>query len=146
MFDLRALSLVVYDELNRPQFYTTTLGLFAAIAVGISALSIYASVSAIVSRRLREIAIRIALGATRGRIAFLVLVRLALIVGAGMTVGLAVVVLGGQLAKAKYFGVAQAGPGICLAAAFALCVTAAVASWAPLYRALTISPATALRS
>src|SRR5206468_2096 len=78
----------IYEETRRPQFYVLVLGVLALVAILVSAAAVHSSVAALVTQRRHEIGIRMALGATRGRIIVFVLGRVALMMAIGSVVGL----------------------------------------------------------
>ncbi len=101
--------------------------------------------SFVVSRRTREIGIRLALGASRGRTVWLVLRDTAGMVAAGLAIALPTVWGLGRLIQSQLFGVA-AMDGLTIAAAAALVALVALAASAiPAHRAISVSPIEALR-
>jgi predicted permease len=118
---------------------------FAAVALLLAAVGLYAAVSHSVSRRVQEIGIRVAIGATGGDILTLVLRQGVLPVGAGLALGLAGSFATNRVLKSQLVGVSPADP-IALAAASALLVLcAALGCIAPARRALRLDPAAAVR-
>jgi len=85
--EVRTLEQVTGDALAQARFTTWLLGLFAALALTLATIGIYGVMSLLVARRRREIGIRLALGARRAAIVFMV-------VGRGMALALAGVVFG----------------------------------------------------
>jgi predicted permease len=127
-------------------FVARLLGGFAAIAVLLAAVGLYGLVSYGVSQRTREVGVRVALGARPMDVVRLVLSRGLSLVGAGLIGGLAAAVLATRFLDALLFGVEPTDPLTLIAASTVLLVTAILAHWVPLRRALAIDPAAALRN
>jgi putative ABC transport system permease protein len=137
---------VVGNALSTPTFMSVLLSIFAALALSLSAIGIYGVLSYVVSRRTREIGIRVAIGAGRARVLRMVLssgVSLAVIgIGAGLILAFAVTrLLGGLL-----HGVTPVDPATFIAVAVALTGVAAAASLVPAWRASRVDPVVALKS
>jgi putative ABC transport system permease protein len=143
--ELRQLSELVSASVSRPRFYTTVLGVFAAIALVLAAVGIYGVISYAVSLRTRELGIRIALGATGRQVSGLVLQQ-------GVLLALAGVVVGGvgaywltRLLSRMLFGVSATDPLTFVAVAGLLTAIAALASYIPARRAARVDPLLAMR-
>jgi putative ABC transport system permease protein len=136
---------VVAEANAQPRFEMQLLGLFGAIALALAAAGIYGVMNYAVSRRTREIGIRMSLGATRGSV-------LRMVVRQGMTPALAGAAAGavgarllaGALEKILY-GVKPGDPVAFGAAAAVLGLTALLAVWTAARRASRIEPVVALR-
>ena len=128
------------------RFNTELIGAFAATAVFLAIAGIYAVIAFSVSLRTQEIAIRVALGAQRGRIARLVLVsgaKLALLgCGLGVLGSLAV----SRLVRSFLFEVSPTDPWIYLVGVLVMLLMALLASALPAVRAAAADPVRALRS
>jgi putative ABC transport system permease protein len=119
---------------------------FAAAALLLSALGIYALVAFLAASRVREVGIRMALGATRGRIAWLVVfqgIRLALI---GTAVGWIGSVLLSRFLRSLLFGVTPFDMGTLLSAVLGLAAITTLAALIPAYRSARLDPMQALRT
>jgi putative ABC transport system permease protein len=141
--DVAALAQVVAEDVARPRFLTTLLGLFGALALTLAVVGLYGVVAYGVGQRTHEIGIRMALGARRGQV-------LAGVVAQGMSwtlLGLALGLTGafaaGRLLAGLLFGVAPTDAVTFAGVALLLAAAAALASWVPARRA---DPLTALRS
>ena len=122
------------------------LGLFSAVALVLAAIGVYGVVSYVVSQRMREMGIRMALGARRGDV-----VRLVLRQGTGYTVAGILIGLGGALAFMRLLATlipgAQPRDLLTLVEASALLVLVALAaSYIPARRGSRVDPIVALRS
>jgi predicted permease len=123
----------------------TALGTFGILAVMLAVTGIYGMASYSVSRRVREIGVRMAIGARPVQVLRTVLGRLAIVVACGCVAGLALGLASGKLLSAVVY---QASPRDPLTLALVCGVMAMVAlgsSWGPLRRAITIEPVRALR-
>lgn len=116
------------------------LALLAAV-LGLYGLMAYA-----VTRRTREIGVRIALGAERLHVRRMVLRQaLALCLG-GVGIGLVAAAVSTRLMASMLYGVSPLDPPTFAAVAGVLCAVALVASWVPARRAASVDPVTALRA
>jgi putative ABC transport system permease protein len=129
-----------------PRFDVGLLGLFAAIALLLSAIGVYGVTSYGVSRRTSEIGIRMALGASRGDI-LLMIVREALVVGA-ISVALGVAGARGlsRVMVNMLYGVTPTDVGAVAGASVVLLATALIAAYLPARRAASVHPLSALRT
>jgi predicted permease len=137
------------DQLDRTLVNERLLAMLASVFAGLATLlavvGLYGVMSFVVSRRTREIGIRLALGASRGRTVWLVLRDTASMVAAGLAIALPAVWGLGRLIKSQLFGVA-AMDGLTVASAAALVALVALAASAiPARRAISVSPIEALR-
>ncbi len=136
---------ILDDSFSRPRATVLLLGLFAALALLLSAVGIYGTLSYLVQRRTHEIGVRISLGARLPDI-------LKLVVGQGMILSLLGVALGlaGAVAATRFmssllFEVSATEPSVFAAVALVLLSVAALASYLPGRRASAIDPIQALR-
>jgi putative ABC transport system permease protein len=124
---------------------STLFGIFAFVAVALSAAGIYSVLAYSVSQRTREIGVRRALGAVDGRILNMILGQGAWQLGIGLTVGLACAVLFARLLSAMLAGVSPFDPPTLLGVAAILLAVALLASLVPAMRAMRVNPMEALR-
>ena len=118
---------------------------FAALAILLALLGVYGVTSFLVTRRTREIGIRVALGATRAAAAWVLLRDTMIMLAAGIAVALPIVWLVGRLIESQLFGVRPMDWGTVIAAAAAVALGALAASALPARRATSINPIEALR-
>lgn len=122
------------------------LSAFGVLALVLSATGIHGLVAYAVSRRAREIGIRVAIGATRPEVARLVLSRTAALVSTGALLGFGLF-LASRPVLASVVHQASAADPIVVIAVLALMMLVGVAScWSPMRRALSLDPVAALRS
>ena len=131
MFRVRTMEQLASDAVAQPRLYLMLLGLFAAASVLLAAIGIYGVLAHGVSQRTREIGLRLALGAERGRVLRMVVGQaLALALG-GLALGLASAAGLSRLLGGLLFGVEPGDLPTYLAAAAGLALVAVVASVVP---------------
>jgi putative ABC transport system permease protein len=118
---------------------------FAAVALVLASAGLYAAISHWVRRRLREIGIRMALGATGHDILTLVFRQGILPVGTGLAFGLAGSFAMNRILKSQLVAVSPADPAALAAASAVLVFSAALGCWIPARRAMRVDPAAALK-
>lgn len=119
---------------------------FAAVALALSAIGIYAVLAFSVSQRTGELGVRMAIGAGRRQILALVMRHGVRLVAVGLAIGLLLALVLGQLAKAQLFGVAPWDPLTFALVPPLLAAIALIACWLPARRAAGVDPMNALRS
>ncbi|HET9784180.1 MAG TPA: ADOP family duplicated permease [Terriglobales bacterium] len=122
------------------------LGLFAVLALLLAALGVYGVLSYTVAQRTRELGLRMALGADRGRVLRLVLRQGMMPVVAGALAGVAAALLLGKLLAGFLYGIGGRDPLTLIAAPLLLLAVAAAAAWWPARRATRVDPILALRA
>ena len=124
----------------------TLLGIFALLALVITLAGIGGVLAFSVSQRTQEIGIRMALGASRGDVLWMVLRQGLLLVGAGLAVGTVAAVMLSRLMATVLYGVDSSDPLTYLAVVATLLGVAALACLLPARRATAINPVTALHA
>jgi predicted permease len=132
--------------LARPTFSAVLLGLFAVFALLLASVGLYAVMSAYVRQREREIALRLALGATVQRVRRLVLTEVLKLAGAGAALGAGGAIAATQTLRSMLFEISPWDPLSLAGAAGLLVAATALASYGPLRRAEQADVITALRS
>jgi ABC-type antimicrobial peptide transport system permease subunit len=120
--------------------------LFAALALMLAGIGLFGLMSYAVSRRTREIGIRMAMGAQQGGILRLILRESVVLSGVGIMVGIPAAMAATRLIAHMLFGVTPAARRAFAVAAAALWAVGAVAGYWPARRAAKIDPMEALRS
>jgi predicted permease len=128
------------------RFNIIVLTAFAAIALLLALLGIYGVLAYAVTERTREIAIRMALGATREDVLRRTLRSALLLAGAGMAIGLAASLGLTHFLESMLYGVQPLDASAITGAAAVLLACAALAGWLPARRAASVDPMDALRS
>jgi putative ABC transport system permease protein len=143
--DVATMEDVVARELAPTRFYLSLIGVFSVLALILAAVGLYGVVAYSVSRRTREIGIRVALGAERGDV-----VGMALREGVGPAVlgvvlGIAGSLLGGRVLQSLLYGVEPQDPVTLLSVTAILLAVVFAATFVPARRASRIHPSEALR-
>jgi predicted permease len=118
---------------------------FGLLAVFLSCIGIYGLMSYVVSRRTNEIGIRMALGAERSDVGWLVMREIALLIAIGIAIGIPATLASGRLVTKMLFGVKQSDPWSLTASVVALLVVGLLAGYLPARRASRVEPMVALR-
>jgi len=135
------------DEVLMPQrFGATLLGIFAIVALAVSAAGIFGVVAFSVARRTPEIGIRIALGAQHADVVRLVAWRAGAAIIAGVVIGLVLTAAATRGLHQFLYGIAPLDYAAFGGATLALCIAAALAAWLPARRATKIDPMTTIRA
>ncbi|MDP2957601.1 MAG: ABC transporter permease [Longimicrobiales bacterium] len=133
-------------ELVRPRFQAVVMLAFALAALALSAVGVYAVVAYAVARRVREMGIRMALGARAPDVVGL-MVRSSLgVTLAGVALGVVGALFAGRLLQGVIHGVSPADPVSLGGAAVLLALAATAAAWVPARRATRADPLSAIRS
>lgn len=139
----------LHDALSISMGETRTIawliGAFAGLALVLAAVGLYGLVSFGAAQRVRELGIRLALGAPRQSLTRLLLARGMVIAGVGLLIGLGVSYGMGQAMRGLLFGVGATDPATLGAASVALAATAALASWIPARRASRVDAVVSLK-
>lgn len=135
-----------YESLASPRVTTTLLGIFGGLALLIATAGIGGIMALMVSQRVRELGIRIALGASSANILSMILGRGVLLAGLGIAIGIAGAVALTGLVKSLLFEVPPTDGLTFGAVGLTLLAAAAVASFLPARRAASVDPNAALRA
>jgi putative ABC transport system permease protein len=137
---------VLGASVAQPRFSMLLVGLFAALALVLSAVGIYGVMAYSVSRRAHEIGVRMALGAGANQVLKLVLRDGMLLALAGIAVGLVGALALTRLMASLLFGISAKDPFTFAAVAVLLAAVAFIACYIPARRATKVDPLVALRS
>jgi len=121
------------------------LGAFGVLALALASIGLYGVIAYAVSRRTREIGLRMALGADRSRVLGLVLRQGLILVSLGIFLGGVLALAGSRLMASVLYGVGGGDPPTYLVAAVLLAAVAVVANLVPALRAARVDPLVALR-
>ena len=141
----RPMADVTAEQTARRRFALSLMGTFAVIALLLAAVGLYGVLSYVVSQRVQEFGIRMALGARPFQIVRIVAGPGALVTGAGIAVGLAVAAALTRLLQALTFNISVTDTATFLAVATIIATTSVVAVALPSWRATRVDPIEALR-
>lgn len=144
--DMHTMDEVVSATETSRRFNTVILTAFAAIALALSLLGIYGVIAYSVTERAREIAIRMALGATRQEVLWRTLRNALTLAGVGIACGLVASAGLTRFLSSLLYNVKPLDAGAILGAVTILLACSALAGWLPARRAASIDPMQALRT
>ena len=144
--DVHTLQYAVSHSAQQPRFRTYVLGAFAAISLLLAATGLYGLLSYSVTQRVREIGVRMALGARPGDVLRLVVGEGMKLVAVGAVAGIAAAAAAGRLVAGLLFGVSATDPLTYAAVVAVLTLVAFAACSLPALRAARVNPMSALRS
>ncbi|HKW03436.1 MAG TPA: ABC transporter permease [Vicinamibacterales bacterium] len=136
----------ISETLTRPRFHATMLTIFAGAALLLAAVGVYGVMSYVVSSRIHEIGVRVALGADAGRVMRLVLGDSVKLAAIGGVIGIAAAVALTRLIRNLLVDVAPTDPLIMTFAAIVLVGAAVLAAFVPARRASRVDPIVVLRN
>jgi putative ABC transport system permease protein len=145
VFDIETMDQYVRDSVSTRRITFFLLGCFSALSLVLAGVGIYGVISYSVAQRLREIGIRVALGAQTSDVLRLVMTQGAKIAMAGVLTGIAASFCLTRFMTKLLFSVSSADPLTFAAVAAAILLTALLACYIPARRALRADPVTTLR-
>ncbi len=145
IFDVRPLQDVMDTRLDQPRLDAAVLGLFAGAALLLAAIGLYSLFMLVVSESVREIAVRLAIGAAPGQVIGLVLSGAGRLLAAGLVIGIALAAGADRLLRGVLFGVGAFDIPALGAALITIALVSLIAVAGPALRASRIAPIEALR-
>jgi len=145
MVRARTMEAQLDQSLLNDRLVATLSAAFGALATLLAVIGLYGVMAYTVSRRTREIGVRMALGAVQGDVIWLVMREVLLLVGTGVVLGLVGAWSLGRLVASQLYGITANDPISIAAAATLLAVVALVAGYVPAWRATRVNPVLALR-
>jgi ABC-type antimicrobial peptide transport system permease subunit len=133
------------DHTAEPRFRSFLVLVFASLAGFLAMLGVYAVLAVSVSRRTRELGVRMALGATGASLRRAVLRRGLGLVGTGALLGLGLALLSGRILASMLFQLQPGDPITLTAVLLATLLAATLACWLPAYRASRTDPVRSLQ-
>ena len=145
VFQMKTLGRQLDETLNTERLVAALSAAFGVLATLLAALGLYGVMAFVVLRRTKEIGLRMALGAARGKVVWMVLQEALLLLGVGLAVGIPAVFALSRLVASQLYGVKPDDVWTALAALAILSAVAAGAGFLPARRASAIDPIRALR-
>jgi ABC-type antimicrobial peptide transport system permease subunit len=146
LWRVRTMDQLLDEPLAQPRLGTVLMSSFGLVALLLAAIGLYGVMAALVRDQMREIGIRMALGATPANVRRDVLRRAALVTGVGLCVGLAGALATSQLFASLLFDVSPLDPIALGTASVLLLGVGAIAAYVPARRATRVDPVQALRT
>ena len=146
VFDVRTMEERVQETWATHRLLSFLLTTFALLALGLATIGLYGVIAYTSLRRLREIGVRIALGAQRFQIQKLILSHGVRLLVFGVVLGVAGAVVVSRLLRSLLFQVQPADLGIFFGVSVVLAIATLLASWLPALRASRVDPVITLRS
>ena len=143
---ITAVGQLLDDALAKERFAAALAALFGVVALGLAVLGVYGVVAYTVTRRTREIGVRMALGAAPRDAVWLVMRQTATMAIVGVSIGIPLAYAAGRAIASQLFGVAAADPRVMLGTALLLGGAGVAAGIIPGRRAARVDPIIALRS
>jgi predicted permease len=143
--EVKTMVKVVSEAVSTPASTTSLFVAFAALALVLGTIGVYGVLAFLVSKRTREIGIRVALGAQRQDVLWLVMKEGAKLAVAGITLGLAGAIGVTWLLASELYGVKPLDPLTYLGVAGLMAVITLLACYVPAWRAMRVDPMVALR-
>ena len=145
IYNLRTLARQIERSLLTERLVATLSSAFGALATLLAVIGLYGLMAYTVSRRTREVGLRMALGAVSADVVWLVMREVIVLVGIGVAFGLAAAWGLSRLIGNQLYGVTPNDPMTMIVAAIGLMLIALVAGYIPAFRASRVNPVTALR-
>ena len=142
---MRTMDEQINDNLRTERMIALLAASFGVLATLLAAVGLYGVLAYATVQRTREIGIRIALGASRGTVARMVLTEVAQLAGISVALALPLALVLGRLVKAQLFGVSSTDPLTLFAMTLLVGMMALLAAWIPTRRATKVDPMVALR-
>ncbi|MGH9346661.1 MAG: ABC transporter permease [Vicinamibacterales bacterium] len=145
IFDMKTMEAQVDESLFLERLVASLSMLFGGLATLLAAVGLYGVMSYTVSRRTREIGIRMALGAERTSVLWMVLREVAVMAGAGIALGLPAAIGLSRFVESQLYGLSPTDAPTLVVAAAVLATVAMFAGYVPARRATRVDPMVALR-
>jgi len=145
VYHLRTLESTVDESLVNERLVASLSVLFGALATLLAVIGLYGVMAYTVEQRTREIGIRVALGAQRDNVVWLVMREVVLMIGIGFAIGLPAAWFASKLVASLLYGIQPGDPWSIAAAVLVLGTIAAIAGYVPAVRASRVDPLRALR-
>ena len=142
---VRTMKELLFMQLSQPRFAMTLLSSFAGLAILLTIVGLYGVMTYSVSRRTREIGVRMALGAQRTWVLKMVLRDAAVLVTAGILLGAISALASASILQSMLYGIRPRDPAVMAVVCAAVALVGLIAAYIPARRAARVDPMVALR-
>ena len=143
--NLRTQEAQIAHSLRRERLFARLATMLGTVTLGLCAIGLYGLLIASVSRRIPEIGVRMALGAERWDVCWMVLRQSLMLVLAGLALGVPAASMSTRMLDSLLFGLGDRDPWVLAGAALVLMLVSAIAGYVPARRAARVDPVIALR-
>ncbi len=145
LYEVETMQELARDSLARQRFLAALFGIFAGLSLALACIGVHGVLAYLTGRRVPEIGVRIAMGASAGEVVWLVLRQSLTMICAGVLLGVAGALAASRVLQGLVEGVRPADVGTFATTAAVLAGAAVAASWLPARRAGRVNPMAALR-
>jgi hypothetical protein len=142
---VRTMKELMFSELSQPRFATVLLSAFALLALVLTIVGLYGVMTYAVSRRTREIGVRMALGAQRSAVLKMVLREASILLATGIAIGTAAALASASILQSMLYGTGSRNPVVLIEVCIAVALAGLLAAYIPAFRAAKVDPMVALR-
>jgi len=142
---VRTMRELMFRQMSQPRFAVVLLGTFAGLALVLTIVGLYGVMAYSVSRRTREIGVRMALGAERWSVLKMVLRDAAILLGGGIAIGVGIALASASVMESMLFGTKSRDPLVMVSVCAAVALVGLLAAYVPARRAAQVDPMVALR-
>jgi putative ABC transport system permease protein len=142
---VRTMNELMFSELSQPRFATILLSTFAALALVLTIVGLYGVMTYSVTRRTREIGVRMALGAQRGTVLKMVLREASILLTSGIAIGIVAALASAPILQSLLYGTGSRNPFVLVQVCIGVALVGLVAAYIPAIRATRVDPMVALR-
>jgi ABC-type antimicrobial peptide transport system permease subunit len=136
---------LMFSELAQPRFATILLSTFAGLAIVLTIVGLYGVMTYSVSRRTREIGVRMALGAQRNTVLKMVLRDASILLAIGIAIGTGAALATASVLQSMLYGTSSRNPMVLIEVCIAVALAGLLAAYIPAFRAARVDPMVALR-
>ena len=142
---VRTMQELMSRQMSQPRFAMVLLGTFAGLALVLTIVGLYGVMAYSVSRRTREIGVRMALGAERRFVLQMVLRDAAILLGGGIGIGVCIALASASVMESMLFGTKSRDPLVMVCVCSVIALVGLIAAYLPSRRAAQVDPMVALR-
>jgi predicted permease len=142
---VRTMNELMFSELAQPRFAMVLMATFAGLALTLTIVGLYGVMTYAVTRRTREIGVRMALGAQRRAVLTMVLRDAAILLAIGIAVGVAAALASASVLQDMLYGTGSRNPFVLIEVCTGVALAGLAAAYIPAFRAAKVDPMAALR-